>query len=47
MKTQTIKDLLEWQTELQLGTPDDWGYSQEDYDDELRNVANELEELGA
>jgi hypothetical protein len=47
MKTQTIKDLLEWQTELQLGTPDDWGYSQEEYDEELENVANELEELGA
>jgi hypothetical protein len=47
MKTQTIKDLLEEQSELQLGKPGDWGYSQEEYDEALENIANELEELGA
>ena len=47
MTAQTIKDLLAWQTELQLGTPSDWGYSQAEYEEELENVAEELEELGA
>jgi hypothetical protein len=47
MKTQTIKDLLSLQSELQNGTPEAWGYSQEEYDEELENIANELEELGA
>jgi hypothetical protein len=47
MKTQIIKDLLEEQSNLQSGKPSDWGYSQDEYDEALENIANELEELGA
>lgn len=46
-RIQRIRDLLEWLTELQLSSCEEFGYSEEEYLQELEDVLSELQKLGA